>query len=252
MQPLVSVIIPAYNSEKYITQCLNSVAIQTYRNLEIIIVLAPSTDNTYGICRRFFCVNTHVIQEKKKTNCATARNIGFNNSRGKYIIFLDADDWWEPENIEHMVCAMENNLTLDWCVHCQILHRDEKQHLIMEIPGTHNEIGGIGGILFRRETLNKIKNKYGYVFDETLNHTDDGDLVLRIRKFNHILVPRVLSHYRWNESGLTANTGEIDQSWGIVKMLVKRGAWDLLPYHIKNLGVCIAEETTGFYLVRKK
>ncbi|MFA5247908.1 MAG: glycosyltransferase family A protein [Candidatus Paceibacterota bacterium] len=257
--PLVSIVIPAYNSGKYIGECLQSVINQTYTNWECFIVLAPCTDNTLDEIWK--CINVddpnpkiRIIREDKKSNCATARNKGFNECSGKYVTFLDADDWWEPQNLERMVMAMENyiNSDLDWCVHCQKMHKDNKEQIIMEMPGTHNEIGGIGGILFKKETLDKIKSEYGYVFDESLKHTDDGDLSLRLRKYKGRLFPEVLSHYRWNESGLTATTGNINQSWGIVKILIKRGAWDLLPYHLKNLGVCIVEEVTGFDLVRKR
>ncbi len=259
MKPLVSIIIPAYNSEKYIRECLQSVLKQTYENYECFIVLAPSTDNTLNEIWKCIDVDDphlkiRIIMETKKSNCATARNIGFDKCNGKYIAFLDADDWWEPQNLERMVMAMENDINsdLDWCVHCRKMHKDNKEYIIMEIPGTHNDIGGIGGILFKKEMLNKIKANCGYLFDESLKHTDDGDLVLRARKYKSRLVREVLSHYRWNESGLTATTGNINQSWGIVKILIKRGAWDLLPYHLKNLGVCIVEEVTGFDLVRKK
>jgi glycosyltransferase involved in cell wall biosynthesis len=255
--PLVSIVIPAYNSGKYIGECLQSVIKQSYSNWECFIVLAPSTDNTLDEIWKYIMIDyphskIRIIREDKKSNCATARNIGFNKCNGKYVTFLDADDWWEPTNLEKMVNNMEANLTLDWCVHYQIIHKNNKEHIIMEIPGTHNEIGGIGGILFRKESLNKIKNGSGYLFGEYLNHTDDGDLILRARKYKGGLLPEVLSHYRWNESGLTATTNEINQSWGIVKILIKRGAWDLLPYHLKNLGVCIVEEVTGFDLVRKR
>ena len=255
--PLVSIIIPAYNSSKYIGECLQSVVNQTYTNWECFVVLAPSTDDTLDEIWKFINIDDpnpkiRIIREDKKSNCATARNIGFNNSNGKYIAFLDADDWWEPQNLETMVSFMEVNSDLMWCAHYQKIHRDNKTFNITELPGRVKEIGGIGGCLYKKSLLDKVKEKYGYVFDQSLNHTDDGDLTLRIRNEKSFLIPKFLSHYRWNESGLTATTGDISQSWGIVKILIKRRVWDLLPYHLKNLGVCIAEEVTGFDLVRKK
>jgi glycosyltransferase involved in cell wall biosynthesis len=189
--------------------------------------------------------------EDKKSNCATARNVGFEKTNGKYVAFLDADDWWEPVNLETMVHFMEANKDLSWCAHYQKIHRNGEVFEIKELPGTVKEIGGIGGCLYRKSLLDKIKNEYGYVFDESLNHTDDGDLTLRVRKYPAYLIRRFLSHYRWNDAGLTATTKDIEQSLGIVKMLIKRRAWDLLPYHLKNLGVCVVEEVTGFDLVRK-
>ena len=251
--PLVSIIIPAYNSEKYIGECLQSVINQTYTNWECFIVLAPSTDNTLEIVKNYYWhENIHLIHEQTKSNCATARNKGFEKCTGKYIAFLDADDWWEPNNLETMVDFMEANADLTWCAHYQKIHKDNQTFDIKDLPGRIKEIGGIGGCLYRKSLLDKVKQKYGYLFDQSLNHTDDGDLTLRVRDEKAFLIPKFLSHYRWNESGLTATTRNVEQSWGIVKILIKRGAWDLLPYHLKNLGVCIVEEVTGFKLVGKK
>jgi glycosyltransferase involved in cell wall biosynthesis len=257
MQPLVSIIIPSYNSGKYIGECLQSVINQTYTNWECFIVLAPSTDNTLDEIWKFIDIGSpsskiRIIQEPTKSNCATARNKGFDVCNGKYIAFIDADDWWEPENLETMVTFMEVNSDIMWCAHYQKIHKRYECFNIKELPGTVKEIGGIGGCLYKKSLLDKVKEKYGYVFDQSLNHTDDGDLTLRVRHEKAFLIPKFLSHYRWNEGGLTATTGDINQSWGIVKILIKRGAWDLLPYHLKNLGVCIVEEVTGFDLVRKK
>jgi len=257
MHPFVSIIIPAYNSGKYIGECLQSVVNQTYTNWECFIVLAPSTDNTLDEIWKFIDIESpsakiRIIQEPKKSNCATARNKGFDACNGKYVTFLDADDWWETENLDTMVTFMEANADLTWCAHYQKIHRDNEIFNITELPGTVKEIGGIGGCLYKKSLLNKIKEEYGYVFDQSLNHTDDGDLTLRIRNERAFLIPKFLSHYRWNDMGLTATTGDINQSWGIVKILIKRGAWDLLPYHLKNLGACIVKEITGFDLVRKK
>ncbi len=249
-QPLVSIIIPTYNSGKYIKECLESVKAQTYPSWECFIVLAPCTDNTLNEIWK--CINIDepnpkicIIRETHKTNCATARNVGIDHSNGEYIAFLDADDWWEPTNLEVMVNFMETNKDIAWCAHYQKIHKNGEVFEIKELPGTINEIGGIGGCLYRKSLLEKIQKCYGYVFDESLNHTDDGDLTLRVRKYPSYLIRRFLSHYRWNESGLTANTNNVEQSLGIVKILIKRRAWDLLPYHLKNLGVCIVEEVMG-------
>jgi glycosyltransferase involved in cell wall biosynthesis len=255
-KPLVSIIIPAYNSGKYIKQCLDSVVAQTYSNWECFIILAPSTDNTLDEIWKCLDITNpkpkiHIIKETKKSNCAKARNIGYDNSNGEYVTFLDADDWWEPKNLETMISMMKKHTWVEWCAHYQVIHKGDEIFTITELPGTVKEIGGIGGCLYKKSLLDKIKNEYGYVFDESLNHTDDGDLTLRVRKYPAYLIPVFLSHYRWNTEGLTATTDNIEQSWGIVKMLIKRGAWDLLPYHLKNLGVCVVEEITGLGLVRK-
>ena len=94
--PLISVIMPCYNAEKYIAEAINSVLDQTYSNIELILVDYGSTDNSLEICRKFqsrkenyICVDT---QENKGPYLA--RNLGLRKANGRYIAFLDADDYW--------------------------------------------------------------------------------------------------------------------------------------------------------------
>lgn len=252
MMPRVSIVVPAYNSGKYIGECLESIKSQTFRNWEAIVVIAPSADNTIEEVLKYVSPpKINAMWESKKTNCATARNKGIAMCRGEYIAFLDADDWLEPENLSVMVKYLDDNPSLEWCASYQKIHVGDEIHLIKDLPGTTREIGGIGGCLYRRRLIGEIERKYGYVFDESLNHTDDGDLTLRVRQYPARLIPTVLSHYRWNEGGLTATTKITEQSWGIVKMCAKRGAWDFLPYHLKNLVACIAIEKFGINAVNR-
>lgn len=253
MMPRVSIIIPAYNSGKYIGECLDSLMAQTFQEWEAIIVVAPSTDNTVEEVLKYVSPpKINAIWERQKTNCATARNRGVATSLGDYVSFLDADDWLEPDNLATMVKYLDDNLFLEWCASYQEIHVGDEIHLIKDLPGTTNEIGGIGGCLYSRYLLHEIEQKYGYIFDERLNHTDDGDLTLRVRHYPAGLIPLVLSHYRWNEEGLTATTRSTEQSWGIVKMCARRGAWEFLPYHLKNLVACIAVEKFGLNVVNKE
>jgi hypothetical protein len=131
-------------------------------------------------------------------------------------------------------------------------HWDDKEYIITPTPGTHHNIGGIGGILFRRTCLDSIKQKSGHLFNEKLNHTDDGDLVLRARHYPHVMIPAVLSNYRWNYGGLTANTHWLEQEWGLLKMLADNHAWDLIPGNIMNFGIVLINETFGIDLVKLK
>ena len=100
--PLVSVIIPAFNAGKHIATCVQSVLDQTWQNLEIIIVDDGSSDNTLGIARTFRDDRVNVLSQKNKGGCA-ARNLGYEVSRGEYIQFLDADDLIGKDKIELQV-----------------------------------------------------------------------------------------------------------------------------------------------------
>ena len=107
-EELVSIIIPVYNVEQYLTACLDSVIGQTYQNLEIILVNDGSTDGSPEICREYAARDQRikVIDEENK-GLSGARNAGIEAANGLYTLFLDSDDWVEPELVSRSVQVME-------------------------------------------------------------------------------------------------------------------------------------------------
>ena len=95
---IISVIIPVYNVEKYLSRCIESVLNQTYRNLEIIIVDDGSTDDSLNICRRYEKKDKRIkVIHQDNGGLSSARNKGLMNSTGEYISFVDSDDWLHPD-----------------------------------------------------------------------------------------------------------------------------------------------------------
>ncbi len=112
MQNKVSVIIPVYNVERYIDKCVESVVNQTYKNLEIILVNDGSKDNSYKKCLEWAEKDSRVIAfTKENSGPADTRNIGIDKATGKWILFVDSDDWYESDtHIEKLIkCAYEND-----------------------------------------------------------------------------------------------------------------------------------------------
>lgn len=106
MDPLVSIIIPAYNAATYIDQTIHSAIDQKYKNIEIIVVDDGSQDNTYELAKRYEAINFKVIRQKNSGPCA-ARNNGFKISQGEYIQWLDADDLLDTDKIELQIKSSE-------------------------------------------------------------------------------------------------------------------------------------------------
>ncbi|MFN3695121.1 MAG: glycosyltransferase family 2 protein, partial [Ignavibacterium sp.] len=107
--PLVSICIPAFNSEKWIKESIKSALDQTWQNKEIIIVDDGSADNTYSIIKSFESEIVKIYRQENKGSCA-ARNLAFDMSSGDFIQWLDADDILEPQKIEmQMSYALKDN-----------------------------------------------------------------------------------------------------------------------------------------------
>ena len=93
-KPEVSVIIPVYNVEKYLERCLDSVINQSFTDIEIICVNDGSTDNSLEILKYYEQMDDRVIViDKENQGLSETRNLGINISNGKYITFIDSDDW---------------------------------------------------------------------------------------------------------------------------------------------------------------
>lgn len=106
MKPLVSIIVPVYNVEKYVSGCITSLLMQTYRNLQIILVDDETPDNSGKICDDFAEKDERIsVIHKKNGGLSSARNAGIDVANGDYIMFLDSDDYLAENAVEMLVCA---------------------------------------------------------------------------------------------------------------------------------------------------
>lgn len=108
MEPKVSVVVPVYNIEKYLMECLESIAAQTLDGIQVLLIDDGSKDSSGQICKDF--IVTHPNFEyfyKENGGTASARNVGLTHARGEYIGFVDSDDWIEPHMFETMYRAVK-------------------------------------------------------------------------------------------------------------------------------------------------
>ncbi|MBV1709533.1 MAG: glycosyltransferase [Erysipelothrix sp.] len=117
MKDLISVIVPVYNVEEYLPRCINSIMFQTYNNLEIILVDDGSPDRCGQICDEFEKKDNRIIViHKQNGGLSDARNSGISIARGKYIIFLDSDDWMHKECIDKLYnLSCKHNAEISVC-----------------------------------------------------------------------------------------------------------------------------------------
>ena len=112
--PLISVVLPTYNVAQYLQQCLESVAAQTYRNFEVIIIIDGATDGSYEIAQEFCKTDSRFsVYWQENAGSGPARNAGLTRCKGELVMFVDPDDWIEPELLEKLYKAQcEGNYDL--------------------------------------------------------------------------------------------------------------------------------------------
>ena len=118
--PLISVIIPIYNTENYLVRCLNSIINTGYENLEIICVNDGSPDNSINILQEYKNIDSRVIVlDVPNGGLSKSRNLGLDIARGDFICFIDSDDWTEPDMYEKMYEAAKcNDSDIGYEDHC--------------------------------------------------------------------------------------------------------------------------------------
>ena len=106
MKPMISIIIPMYNLEKYIVDCMESIRVQDYSNFEVLIVDDGSTDCSVKVVKEYieqYKLKNFFLLTKPNGGISSARNAGLEKAKGEWILFIDGDDWIEPECINVLV-----------------------------------------------------------------------------------------------------------------------------------------------------
>lgn len=110
MNPLISIIVPVYNQEKYLSRCLDSILNQTYKNLEVVCIDDKSTDSSAEIINQYKIRDSRVVYYRNiGKGVSAARNLGIEKANGEYIGFVDSDDFVQPQMYEFMLKAVTDN-----------------------------------------------------------------------------------------------------------------------------------------------
>jgi len=193
-QPLFSVIISTRNRKEYLIRAIYSVLIQSFTSFELIVVDDNSTDNTEQVFKFFNLHYIHYIKLSEHSGVAKARNVGLQNSRGKYIAFLDDDDEYMPDFLEKNYLAFNNNIDFTWCGIRQIINKNkkvfytDKQWNITTASSFFSQPGLYGLVI-----TNNIYKKLGG-FDEMLTVSEDKEFIIRLisHKCNFYPINKVL------------------------------------------------------------
>ena len=232
MRSLVTCVVPAYNSSRYIAEALESVLAQTYSNIEVIVADDGSTDDTATIVGGYDERVTYLRQETKGP--AATRNLGVHAANGEFLAFLDADDLWHNEKVERQIARFTASPELEACVtHAKMFWVPQLEHEALEyrdnprseaIPGYATTT-----LLARRSLFERIG-----AFRTDLWFSDATEWFIRARERGVVveLLPDVLTYHRMHEGNLTRRGSEASKAEFariVGESLVRRRASGVLP-----------------------
>jgi len=217
--PKVSVIIPAYNTEKFLAETIRSVLDQTYGDYEVIVVDDGSSDGTLGVARSFE-PRVKVLAQPNR-GPASARNLAIRNSRGDYIAFLDSDDLWMTDKLEEQIAFLERNPAVGLVYSEALMFTGNNGDLKVSEkfgfpydPSFRSLLFGNyipnSTVMIRRACVDKV----GLLNESReLVGVEDYEYWMRVAKhFAMAGIPRPLMYYRVREGNLMGDGRDIDKT----------------------------------------
>lgn len=220
-KPVISIVVPVFNSAAYLSNCVDSIRSQTFRDFECILVDDGSTDNTLALCEHYGKLDHRIkVQHQNNSGVSSARNLGLRNCAGEYIAFVDSDDTVLPE-MYHVMLDARMKYDSD-VVCCGYLHKG-KTYSIPDFFYSDNqakgayelEKGELFGLIWNKIYKKKILEENNIYFSPGQFFGEDMIFNLRYFSFiNNILnIPNAL--YIYNESNVSSiskNRPSLEQS----------------------------------------
>lgn len=241
MQPLVSIVVPIYNTEKYLSRCIESIQKQTYSNIEIILVNDGSMDKSGSICEEFSKKDGRIqVIHRSNGGIIAAKKAGLAQCHGEYVMFVDSDDWIEEELLENMVIHIIENSCLLVCSNVFIDKSD----------GTVEKRNGIPSGVYETDKISR--NLFYYEDTEQYGVLPYSVAKLYSRQMLQEVLSKIGSDIRYAEDKAIV--------FGVVFQNIKICFIDAICYHycIRSNSVCHIEnpdfliELTAFYKYARK
>lgn len=213
MKNVVSIIVPVYNAEKYLSRCIDCLLKQTYTKTEIILINDGSMDNSLEICQKYQRMYEKIkVINQKNQGVSCARNAGIDKATGDYICFVDADDCIEKNFVEELITGLDNGSDMAICGHDKVY----SGKVVKRIP-KYNATWDAQQLRYRlfldttfmvvidKIYKNEILQQYHIRFVENLRMSEDTlfemEYALHCEKATYI--PNALYHYMQNDESVT-------------------------------------------------
>ena len=215
MNDLVSIIMPSYNTAKYISESIDSVIKQTHTNWELIIVDDCSTDNTDEIIKPYLeDGRIKYLKNEKNSGAAVSRNYALREAKGKWIAFLDSDDTWEPKKLELQLEFMKSNGYEFTYTDYRIQLNGVWEPYINTAPNSVNMRKLYNYCYFSTITVMYDREKVGLIQIADLKKNNDYAMWLEIMKKAKVAyrLPMCLSYYIKHENSISSGS-----KWKLIK-----------------------------------
>lgn len=251
-QPLISIIVPVYKVEKYLEKCIQSIINQTYNNLQIILVDDGSPDNCGKICDKYAQKDNRIeVIHKTNGGLSDARNVGISKAKGKYIGFVDSDDYIEKSMYEDLYNLMEEKQS-DVCI-CNF-YNVVGNNKVLKNPNNgiqeYNKIDILREILvdskiqsyawnklYKKELFDNIKYPVGKKYE------DIGTTFYILEKCNKIIVTGTPEYYYLNRDDSIVNNVNEKTITDYIELITER--YDYIEKNLKEL-----DQYNKYYLTK--
>ena len=242
---LISIVIPIYNAEKYLEECLNSIKNQTYKNFEVIMVNDGSKDDSETICMNFLRSDSRFRYLKKENGgVSSARNVGLDNVEGDYITFIDADDWVDENYLDLLITTVKKNhsdivvssykqfnnidvfylraytIQEKYLLNFEKMNRDDFLTIFPKLMSINVCFNNAVAKLFRKELVKNLR------FDTSIKYGEDLDfyfrLYLNVDSISYVDEPTYV--YRMHGDSTTSNFNQehAEQELTIFKQMYEK------------------------------
>lgn len=226
--PLVSVIMPAYNVEKYIEEAIQSVIVQSYTNWELLVIDDGSTDKTLEIVQKMAEKDNRIflIKNEKNMGVARTRNRGFELCKGEYIALLDSDDLWHAEKLEKQVnLAKETGADIIYCSYGMFDAEGKKEYNDLIVPESLDyDFLLIRNVLSCTTTLFTVDIAKNYRFNPDFYHEDFVFWLQLLEEGKKARgLTEVLADYRLVQNSRSSNKGKsAKHRWLVYRQYLKK------------------------------
>lgn len=209
-KPIVTIIVPVYKAEKYLSCCIDSILAQSFKDFELLLIDDGSPDSSGQICNEYAERDTRVcVFHKNNGGVSSARNLGLDNVQGEWVCFIDSDDWVEVNFLEELIQYNSFDLIVGGldCFGCSTISTKRDENIIIDLSKRHEAVRTLNandentistfyyscGKLFRQSII----SKYNFRFDTRMRMCEDTCFLMQYIIHSNMIVLTNSSLYRY-------------------------------------------------------